>query len=213
MANECLGQVQVCALRVARLEADGVPLPGANNLYVTESLQTLEVTPVYEDGDEIREKNACGTVCVNFQGDDSLLRYDAALTICTPDPQLMELLGGGDVLTDGAKVGYAYPAIGAIAPDDISIEFWTKLVNDGVQDPETPWAHWAMPLVKNRRWGQKTFANGAVLPQLSGRAFENLNWFDGPGNDFNADTSRALQWLPATDLPDVACGYQTLVAS
>ena len=91
MADEdCRPQVQACAIRVARLDTNGVPLPGANNLYVADTLVSLAFSPVYTDGDEIEDKNGCGVVQVNYRGQDSFKRGDVTIQLTRPDPQLVE---------------------------------------------------------------------------------------------------------------------------
>lgn len=215
MADVCLPQVQADRIRVALLDADGTTAPGASNLYVSDALTTLTATPVYTDADEIEEKNASGTVCVNFKGDDTFKRLDVTLTICTVDPYLHALLTGaqGDVLTDGTAVGFAYPPIGPLTSNGISIELWAKRINNGAVDPDYPYAWWAMPRVKNLRLGDRTFENGAQASPFSGQALENPNWFDGPTNDWPVASDRALQFIPTPTLPNAVCGYQTLVAT
>lgn len=216
MSNEhCLPQIHGCAIRVTRLEANGVPDPGADNLIVSDALTTLTITPVYSDGDEIEQKNACGNVCINFQGDDSFKRADLELTICTHDPFLMEMLvSGSDVLTDGARRGWAAPPIGPITGNGVSIEVWAKRIDsDGTLDVDAPYAWWVLPRVKNLRHGARSFANEAALPTFTGRAVENPNWYDGPLNDWPAASDRAYQWIEATSIPAASCGYQTVAVS
>src|SRR5688572_12746605 len=140
--NDCLPQVQACAIRVAYLDANGVPSPGANKLYVSDALSELTTEPVYEDAEEIAEANACGTLAVNYQGEPTLKRADGELTIVTQDPYLVSMLGGGDVLTDSGLHGFAYPAIGQINSAPISIELWAKRIDDGELHDEYPYAWW-----------------------------------------------------------------------
>lgn len=212
--NDCLPQVHACAIRVARLAANGAPLVGAQNLYVSDALSILTTTPVYTDGDEIEEKNACGNVAINYRGDDSFKRLDVALTLVTPDPELHEMLASGsEVLTDGAAVGWAYPPIGSVGGNGVSIELWSKRIDDGDLDATFPYAWWVYPKVKNLRVGERAHQNGPLLAPLAGQAYENPNWFDGPLNDWPATSDRVGQWIPTAALPDVVCGYQALVAS
>lgn len=212
--NDCLPQVQACALRVAVLEGNGVPSPGANNLYVTDSFTQLQLTPVYEDGEEITQKNACGTVAVNYKGDDSFKRCDIEVTIVQQDPYLSAMLGDGSVLTSGGLHGYAFPAIGALTNPGVSIEVWAKRIDNGDLHAEYPYARWVLPKVKNLRLGQRTFSNGAQLPVFQGQALENENWHDGPTNDWPVASTRVAQWFPVSTLPDTTvCGPQTLAAS
>jgi hypothetical protein len=215
MANDALPQVQAFRTRITKLDTNGVPTPGANNMYVTSALITLTTTPVYVDGDEFEEKNGGGTICVSFKGDDTFKRLDWELTVCTPDPYLLEMLTGGAVLTDGDAVGFAYPNLGPITPTPISIEMWTKRVNEGVLDPAFPYAWWVLPWSTSMRFGNKTFGNNALLPVIQGRAFENDNWYDGPTNDWPVASTAPLQYIPCTaaDVPEVTAPNYAAVAS
>jgi hypothetical protein len=207
-----LPQVQACAIRVAVLDPNGVPSPGAGNLYTSEALTELSATPVYTDAQEIEDVNACGTTCVSYVGDDSFKRLDVALTVCTHDPFLNAMLSGGEVLTDDGINGFALPAIGPLRGNGVSIEVWAKRVDDGELHDEYPYAWWVLPRVKNLRYGVRTFNNGSSLPQFTGRAYENPNWYDGPMNDWPVTSDRAMQWFPVASLPTID-GRQTLAAS
>jgi hypothetical protein len=212
--EDCRPQVQACAIRVARLDPTGVPQPGAENLYVSDALVSLAFAAVFTDGDEIKDKTACGSVGVNFKGDDSFDRGDVTITIITPDPFLSALLSGGDVLdVVGLPAGFAAPPIGPITGNGVSIELWAKRVDDGDLDADFPYAHWAYPKIKNLRIGDHTHANASLQPVFTGRALENPNWFDGPVGDWDAASDRVYQWLPSATIPTPSCAYQALVAS
>jgi hypothetical protein len=214
MANDdCIAQVQACRLRVAVLDELGIPAPGAGNLYVTDALTMISLTPVYQDGPDITQENACGTLCVDFQGDDTFRRLDGEITLCTPDPVLMAMLGAGDVLTDGGINGYAMPPLGKIQSNGVSLEWWANRVDDGDLHPEWPHAWWVATKAKHFKHGQRQFQNGPMLPSFTFKAYENQNWLDGPLNDWPTTSDRVLQWFPSATMPAASCGAQTLVAS
>lgn len=213
MANDCAGQLQVCATRVVRLEDDGSPDVGANNMYVSDALATMTVTPVYTEGAEIVEPNACGSNLIDFTAPPELRRADFELTLVIEDPQLVEMLSGGTVLTSGAAVGWAMPPVGELDVQPVSIEVWVKRIIDGVQHATLPWARWLFPWADNLRVGAKTFANGVVRPVISGQLHENDQWLDGPLNDWLVASDRVFQWLPVSSIPTTACGYATVTSS
>lgn len=208
-----LPQVQVCAFRIAELDGSGVPNPGAGNLYTCQTLVSLQFTPVYRDGEEIEVPNACGGVCVNYKGDDSLKRVDVSITVCSGDPYLAVMLGGGDILTDGGIHGFAFPAIGTLTSNGISIELWRKRIDDGDLHADYPYMWDVMPKIKNLRHGQRTFDSGAVQPVFTGQALENPNWFDGPLNDWPVSSDRVFQSFPVNSLPTIDCLPSALAAS
>jgi len=215
MANDCAREVFSCALRVARLEPNGVPDPGDDNLYVSDALTTLTVEPVIVEGEEIEVKNACGEVCVNVKDCDRLKRLDLTLGLCYPDPELLELLAGGSVLTSGDAVGYAFPELGSAGcPNGVSVELWAKRWEgtSGSQHATFPYSWYVLPKTFWQH-STRTFENGPVTVELSGFAVENENWFDGPLNDWPVASDRVMQSIPTATIPEAACGYQPIAVS
>lgn len=213
MPDMCLPQLQACRMRIALLNPDGSPDAGATNMVVTKSFTTVATTAVYTDGDEIEEKNACGEVEAQFRASDSFKRLDVTITLLKPDPYVSTLLSDGVLLTDGDRVGYAYPPIGAVSDKIVSVELWAKRINNGALDPDYPYAWWALPQLQNLRIGDKEFNSGNQVTSFSGQALENANWLDGPTNDWPVASDRVAQWIPTDELPAVACGWVELVAS
>ncbi len=91
--------VQGAAIRVTRLDVDGSLLNGEMDSYSTSAFMRVSFTPEYEDGEEITEKAANGTVCVSYKAPDRLKRVTMELAICEPDPELSALISGGVLLT------------------------------------------------------------------------------------------------------------------
>lgn len=211
--NDCLPHVKACRLRVARLGSDGVPEPGAENLYVSDALVLITASPEIEAGTETIERNGCGDICVNLKDEDKVKRYTVTLTVCTPDPQLHEILVGGRVAPDG--LGYMFPRLNsAISPNGVSIEAWAwRPLSDGSLDATYPYAQWAFPRVKLTP-GERSLQNGALQNPFTGFLTENENWYDGPANDWrDVPFEGPFGWQAVADIPDADCGYQTLIAS
>lgn len=218
-ANPTAGQVQALMMRVARLDNDGVPLPGASSLYVTDSFVSLKFQEVYEDGEDIRQKNARGVVCSAFRGPDSLVRGDVELALCSPDARLEEMLSDGTVLTgtgvDSGTIGWSAPPIGRLENAGLSIEVWTyRVISGEVATDGYPYTRWVYPRVKNLRRNGHVHENGVLAPSYKGQAFENPNWYNGPLNDWSLASDRWVQWFPTRTLPASTAGaYATLAAS
>lgn len=209
----CRPQVQACAIRVARLDTSGVPWPGTGNLYVSDALSKLTVTPVYTDGDEIKEKNACGSVKINYKGKPSFDRADWELELLTPDPQLIDLMTNSDAISTSTSYGGNAPPIGEISDTLFSLEVWSRQILNGVPDPTFPWAWWVFPMCKNARWGAIPFENGAKKIVITGEMYENTNWFNGPTNDWPGTSDRTWQWLPSATIPTPACGPSNIAST
>lgn len=217
MADMCLPQIQACMMRIADLDTDGVPLPGSDNLLVSDALVKVTIAPVYVDGTDIVDKNGCGQMCVNFRGEPSFRRGDVTIEICTHDPWVIAKFSSSTVITytDGLTTvtGAGAPPIGPITGNGVSLELWRKRINDGDLDVDYPYAWWALPKLKNLRPGNAEASDGNPHPTFTAEALENPNWFDGPLNDWPATSDLAWQWVPTKTLPVAACGPQNLAAS
>lgn len=210
----CLPQIHACAMRVTDLEADGVPLPGDDNVIVSDSLVKITIAPVFIEGTDITDKNGCGDVCLNYKGRPSFRRGDVTIEVCTHDPWLEAKLSGGATITSGEATGATAPSIGPITGAGVSIEFLRSRINDGDRDPDFPYAWWVLPKAVNLKPGNKEASDGNPHPTFTGELLENVNWFDGPGNDWPAASDRAWQWIPVAAPPFVAsCGPSALAAS
>jgi hypothetical protein len=125
--NDGAISLQACALRAARLAADGSTPAGATNSIVTNGLIKLEGKLVYESGAEFTVINGCGAVAHTYKDPDHLKRIDATLTITNPDVEFSELSAGMSLITAGGQsIGASAPAVGAAPPLGISLEVWTK---------------------------------------------------------------------------------------
>lgn len=214
-----LPQVHGIRMRVANLDSNGVPTPGASNLYVSAAFTKVTLSPVYTTGTEIEQKNAQGQICVNYRSADSLKRMDVSVELCSFDPYLAQMLSGGALVTDAvtpARIGWKAPAIGPIADDGgISIEVWTRRIDDGEEDADSPYGWWIYPRIKNLQFSGYAHEDNPLLMTFSGQAYENPNWFDGPLNDWpnSSDSDRVVAYLPTGTLPTASVGYQTIAAS
>lgn len=212
--NTCPSVIAGCAMRVSRLEADGVPLPGANNLYTTSGMIELTFSEELERGADVTQRNACGDICATYKGPDLLKRVTLGIQICPWDPQLFELLRGGVVLTDGDAIGYGAPQIGTDPqPNGVSVEVWAKRLINGSPDPTWPYEWFAFPRCYFA-FGERAVNDGAfTITRVEGYGIENDNWFDGPANDWPVASDRCYQSIASTSIPDTACGYATLPVS
>lgn len=214
--NNPLGVVQAYRMRLTKLDTNGVPTPGAGKMYVTSSLIEITATPVYKEATEIEQDNGEGVLCVNYKGKRTLKRLDGKIMVCTPDPYLMDFLAGCSVIDPGTgPLGFQYPAIGESDPSPISIEVWSKRVDDGVLDANYPaWWH-VWPRVINMTIGENKVGNNAIVPTLMFEAYENANWYDGPLNNWVGASDRCYQAEPcaASKVPTAASTLATVAAS
>lgn len=211
-ARICVPQVQCCAVRVTALNLDGSLIAGASTAYVTDSMVKVTRKPVYEAGDSLSEKTACGA-SETFQSPPTKTRDDLDFDFLTVDPNLLSIMvPNGAVLTAGQAVGFAAPAIG-INSGQCGVELWAKRVKNGVVDPDFPYAWHLFPYVNNLQEGDHEYSSSYGHLLLTGEAVENTKWFDGPNNDWPVASNRSHQWIPTTTIPTADCTFDTVAAS
>lgn len=84
--------IYACALRLARLAADGSTPAGATNGYITNNLITLSLTPDVDEGTDFSSKNACGDDAFPVRDRPTIKRINLSMTLELADPELAELL-------------------------------------------------------------------------------------------------------------------------
>lgn len=141
----------------------------------TRGFITASFSPQFEDGDEITEKAADGSVCITWKNDDSLLRLDFSLSLCSPDPEVAAVLAGGCIIRndDGEIIGYTSVPVGSTVGNPVAIEIWSIANIGGKPASDNPYWHWVFPYVKVRYEGDREFTNGALSNEFTGQALGN----------------------------------------
>ena len=181
--------VQGVAIRVTRLDAAGNLLNGAGDSYTTSAFLRTSFTPEYEEGDEIVEKSADGTVCVSYKAPDTLKRITMELAICEPDTELSQLISGGLLLRknfgsyaspDNKSVGWAAPSVGDDpSGNGVALEVWSFAVADGRRAATNPYFHWVFPYAKLRQSGDRVIENGMLATTFEGYGLGNETFGSG----------------------------------
>lgn len=173
--------VQGVAIRVTRLDESGNLLTGPNDSYVMSAFMRVSFTPEFEEGDEITEKSANGSVCVTFKAPDTLKRITMELAICEPDPEFSALVAGGVLLTRGGQsVGWAAPRVGENpSGNGVALDVWSYAVANGKRATVNPYFWWAFPYVELRQTGDRVIENGLLANTFSGLGLGNLNYGEG----------------------------------
>lgn len=166
--------VQGTKIRVTRLNIDG-SIDTDYPVLVTDGFISASFSPQFEDGDEINEKAANGSVCVSWKADDTLTRLDFSLSLCTPDPEVASLVAGGNIIRDddGEVVGYTSVSVGEVVGNPVAIEIWSYANVGGKPAAGAPYWHWVFPYVKVRYEGDREFSNGLLANEYSGQALGN----------------------------------------
>jgi hypothetical protein len=214
--QSCGASVFACVTRVVLLEGDGVPLNVANNMYVTDALVKMEGTPQFTKIPEVEILNACGALCVTYKTVDPFKRVDLTLEICTLDPELEQMLVGGELFTSGGfSVGGSAPPVGTVEANvlnGVSVELWSKHIVNGDIDPIWPYIHWIWP---RTHWqpDKQTFDINHMPRLFTGFTSQNPNFEDGPTGDWAFASDRTYAWAFTKTLPAVSCGAQSLAPS
>jgi len=195
--------VQGVAIRVTRLGPTGALLTGTTDSYTMQSFIRVSFTPEYEEGDEITEEAADGTICVTFKAPDTLKRVTMEIAICEPDPEFTALVSGGVLLTrqgtpgDDAttqSVGWASGQVGEDpSRDGVAVEVWSYAVQNGKRAAVNPYFQWIFPYVKVRQSGDRVIENGLLANTFEGFGLGNVNFGVGPDGRW--------EWPSATDRP------------
>lgn len=175
-------------MRVTALNVAGA-IDGDKPVLNSKGFITATFSPQFEEGDEITEKAADGSVCVSFKVDDSFTRVDFSLSLCDVDPEITALLAGGSVILDenDAVIGYTSPLAGAKVGNPVAIEIWSQAVVAGKPASDSPYWHWVFPYVKVRYEGDREVGNSRMANEFTGQGVGNSALVTDGLNSSNGD--------------------------
>jgi hypothetical protein len=211
--------VQGVAIRVTRLDAAGNLLNGPGDSYTTSAFLRASFTPEYEEGDEIVEKSADGTICVSYKAPDTLKRITMEIAICEPDPELTALMSGGLLLRknfgsfaspENKSIGWAAPGVGDDpAGNGVAIEVWSFAVKDGRRASTLPYFYWVFPYAKLRQSGDRVIENGMLANTFEGYGLGNIAFGSGLDErwEFPIATERPYSYSRGSWAPEGLKGF------
>lgn len=161
-------------MRVTALDVAG-NIDATKPILNSKGFITATFSPQFEEGDEITEKAADGSVCVSFKVDDSFTRVDFSLSLCDVDPEVTALLAGGNVILadDDSVIGYTSPVVGAKVGNPVAIEIWSQAIVAGKPASDRPYWHWVFPYVKVRYEGDREIGNSRLSNEFTGQGVGN----------------------------------------
>jgi len=99
------GSLFALGMRMTKIDVLGAPIAGSATCYVSDALVAVSIGLEYEEGTEFIQKAGSGRVCLTYRAPDTLKRGTISdFQVCTPDPNVLEFMIGGDVISTGAAV-------------------------------------------------------------------------------------------------------------
>lgn len=195
--NVCIGELNACIVRAARLGSDCHPSGGADSGIVTAGLVTLTADPDVETGQVFEPKNGCGNIMYTYRQEDRIKRYNLSGEFIFFDYEMMALLFGGTTILGAAAgwaagkvIGYADRLFSAAPRNGVYLEVITQVVTpDGGDCVQSTGV--TLPAAIGHIFGKvrlipgsRTFENDVARVAFTGIG-ENNNWLtNGPWNDY-----------------------------
>ena len=216
----CFASLQLCALRMARLESSGHPAEGSGNGYVSDGMTKLDVGIELNEGDDFELKNGCGALIAAFKQPDRIKRLNLTLELGILDVEILELAVGWDLFRSGGEsIGGQMPPVVGTDNNQICLEAYSKAMDGDEQavpaltTPNAAYFHWVFPRVSFTH-GDFTLENELSTFPLEGKGEENSSiTANGPFNDWDAAVAadggitRVGGFFFDDVLPTADCGY------
>lgn len=181
----CYNIVRGKVMRVTSLDECGaiyVGSPPACEVVVTDGLISAGLTSEIETGEEIRDRNWAGVMCVTDKQPDELIRVTAEITFCQVDPSLVSLMTGSAVELDDDNNVVGFRAETGPITAKLAMELWsgTSPVNCG-PGAEQSYGYTLLPFLTGGNVGDITIENGRADFVVTGLFTQNGgSWGVGP---------------------------------
>jgi hypothetical protein len=211
MTAVCDSLIHLCFVRVTRLDSLGNPVPGPNNVVVSDKPMVLTITPDVLAGEVKDGKSGCDALLYTYRGQDIVKRYNLELDIGVDQVALDEILTGGTAITDtgGAPIGLQFQAPCDFQSPFVAFEAWQDNWRcDHQPGLPYPYTRWLFPA---SRWihGAVTLQNDVTIPKYTGFTLANDNWGLGIyGDQPVAALPNGMRFKDFV-LPTAACSWQS----
>ena len=221
MANlTCTQRLKVCHMRLLRLDVDGTLATGVDARYEYASPVTFGYTPTSPERERIEQLNGCGDQCALYQGPPKAVDgAELALALCDQDAEMLELLTGGALVTEGTgtpdTIGYLAPTDATVSVDGVAMETWSIAWSGkqrALKGGQPAWYRHTFPKVNFGYDEQAMAADEFGLTALTGIAETNSGFGTGYVSDpWPVSMGTAVfGWFIDDAKPAGACGYQAI---
>lgn len=214
MATQPFSQVRGRVIRVTKLDACGVPIPGETAVAVSKRISSVTIDEVTEEGTEIRERNFADEICIDDPAFTDVLGYSAEIALCGVDTNLISFMTGQPLVENASGDVVGFDATSGIDLDSFgfALEVWTRLSGSACDSSgNRKWGYTVFPFFKGGRLGGFSFENAAVQFTISGAQTRVGNgWGVGP---FDVDRDEASQPAPLHTALGANTHYRNIVVS
>ena len=233
MASQCSTSYNIPIARFTLLDSCGQPVTGDCTQVVTNGIISVEEAKEYEDRTDLFKKNGDGVFCFKKTIPPILKWINLTFTLCSVDPELVELVSANPVYLDDAPtpnaIGYSQEE-NAAYDSNFAFEAWTRLGNTSSSPCVSggDWGYRLYPWVVEGTVGDATYQNEAVDFVMTGRTQSGSPWGVGP---YYVEISKATAtegnprpmltpigsathqrpFITQMPPPEAACGCQPLV--
>lgn len=215
MVTICATPIKAQTLRVTLLDICGVPIFGEESAQITsDSFTMVENSPNYEEGQRFLLRKANGAPCVNERDAGFLNWIQQTVTLCTLDPDLIAVVTGDDLVTDGDdNIGVIFGE--GLLDSRFSLELWQPVVGEEACTPggQQRYVYWAFPHMKDAQIQDHSFQNDtftfgwqAITVKASTLWEIGDPWLaDNPASTWSPDRHYAFA-VTEVPPPEPACG-------
>jgi hypothetical protein len=184
MATKTLNSLKGRVIRLTRLDPCGTPVVGLCSTIVTAGFITVGFAPEVESGEEYTQKNAWGDFCISEKDADRNKWVNVTVSMCEVNPDVLDLLGGGNPISDGTDtIGASFGQ--SNNTEAFAIEVWTKQAGGSCEGGQPEWGYFVAPFCINGAMdGEVTIENGTLEVSLKGEGQPATDaWGVGPYGD------------------------------
>ena len=168
MATKTLSSLKGRVMRLTRLDVCGTPVVGDCSTIVTAGFISVEFAPEVESGEEYTQKNAWGDFCISEKDADRNKWVNVSISMCEVDPDVLDLVGGGNPISDGTDtIGASFGQESGL--EAFAVEVWTKQAGGSCEGGNPEWGYFVAPFCTNGALdGSVTIENGVLTVGLKG---------------------------------------------